>query len=345
MNYILAGLGGDLKCADSMRIESGVEIHRFEKELIHTGKFEKDADGVSFEVTEETLEHFCKTFEEMQTNGIGIPLPKTHKISDNPDDSYGWLKSMRHENGKLIGEVDIIGEEGVEAAKKSQVSIYVPRTWKDGAGHTYARPILHVALTTRPVIPGMEEFKPLAASMLALTEENNAMDWKEIAEALGIEVPTGDDAKDLILSAVKDQGKTVVDLTAQLKAEKDTSAALKLSHESIKDVDPVLVDLSRDNRKTKINSLVEASKITPACAKAMEAHFIGEDNTALKLSLQRGGNDFDFIVGMLAENDPVKLGEKTPGQTLSLADQLKDQDDADPLGDDAEERADAAGKG
>ena len=45
---------------------------RFKKDLIRVGRFVKKAEGITFEVTQENLEHWVETFNEMKKNGVRV---------------------------------------------------------------------------------------------------------------------------------------------------------------------------------------------------------------------------------------------------------------------------------
>lgn len=192
--------------------------------------------------------------------------------------------------------------------------------------------------------------------------------WKKIAKALGLstEEMTDDNAVDQIIAAIKDMKKAHKDELKEAKKAKKASledegvkelvdAEVEKQAKEIKaalvkgekkDADPMLVKLTGDNRKMKLDQLVAACLLTPDIRKKIDEKY-GE-NEAIAASLKDGddGSDFDFLVGILAENDPVTLTEKSGAQIIKAA--LKDpnrgpgtKDEDNPLLKDATRRAEA----
>jgi len=318
----------------------GVQHQRFRKDLIKVGSFVKASDGMSFAVNSDSLHHWAQTFSQMKANGIRVPVPHTHTKnpeSISPEDNRGWLEDVFVDGDTLVGVIDLVGEDGIALAGRSDVSIYVPPVLIDGHGNTYKRPITHVALCTDPVIPGLGEFKAIAASL----KENKKMDWTKIAKALGIEeAPAEDKAEEVILSHVTKLGE---DHGKQVKELQDKVAVLEAQLKEkggIKEVDPVLLSMAAENRTLKLNTLVEAGNITPAVRDKLQDYLIGADSKALHLALSRGDNSFDKLVEILRENKAVDLQPVSGPQTLSL--NHPGAPAVSPLVADAERRAAAA---
>jgi len=145
----------------SLRMEGGQPVRRFTKELIRCGQFVKQADGLQFEVTPDLLTHWAKTAAAYLSAGNKIPVPATH--TDNPEANRGWVVDVFAEGRSLFGTIDLVGE-GIKLAGTCDVSIYSPPELVDGAGNRYVRPIVHVALCTDPVIPGLKGFVPIETS-------------------------------------------------------------------------------------------------------------------------------------------------------------------------------------
>ncbi len=305
------------------KIKDGVKTFLFKKELIKIGTFYKDGD-VIFEITEETLDHWVDTFDLMVENGIRIPIPKNHW---DMDDNNGFVQELFKEDDALCGILEMFGDDIEKLVKTNDVSIFSPPEWVDGEGNLYIRPILHVALTPCPLIPGLKGFEALAASLLSRQEKQ--MDWSKIKEILGIDEEMSDEtAEALVLSAVKGiQGK-VAELEGKGKVAKTEVATLQASLETIKashegkEPDSFIVQLAADSHQTKIGALVSAGILTPDVSKNLVEAFHGKENKALALSLSHGTVDiFDRVLAALKENTPVKLEEHTKKQTtMELSD-------------------------
>jgi len=240
--------------------------------------------------------------------------------------------------------VDLIGE-GIKLAGTSDVSIYAPPEFKDSAGHAWKRPIMHVALCTDPAIPGLEGFIPLPASkgntpvrVPVLKLETTTMPLDPNAPAGAPPAPSN-----ALKDAFKQQVHAVIDddtldipgkikkikaiLQAQEKAlgliegappEPAPGSAVPVA--ATLQPTPMELRLSRKSRRQDFDALVAAGKLTPAARDKLAAIYLPSDDKALSLSLSQAGCDqFDAMIAALAENDPVKLGEKTGPQLLSLS--------------------------
>lgn len=329
--YIVVILYPDTKVAFSATSSivdvDGVPRRKFRKDLIRVGTYVKDAADLEFQVTRDTLDHWVARFVEMKENGVRVPIPNTHKSAGDADQNRGYVDDIFIDGDTLVMACEMIGEDGIEAAAKSDVSIYSPEEIVDGKGIRYERPIEHVALCTDPVVPGLGEFIPLAASLRVKEQE---MDLEKIKKALGIkEDLTVDNVEELILS--KHDA-----MVGELKKLSDEFTAFKASAtKEITKPDEALVSLSADNRRMKLEGLVEAAKITPAVRDKLVKIFV--DTEPLTLALSNGtAKQFDSIFEALKDNDPVKLKEQT-GRQVELSSGMEPK--ANPLMVDAERRA------
>ena len=137
-------------------------MRRFVKELIRCGHYVKESDDIRFDVTPQTIRHWVTTCSAYLSAGNKIPVPATH--TDDPEANRGWVVDVFAEGESLYGVVDLVGEEGIKLAGTCDTSIYSPAEYVDGKGNRYVRPIVHVALCTDPVIPGLGGFVPIQAS-------------------------------------------------------------------------------------------------------------------------------------------------------------------------------------
>lgn len=291
-------------------VVSGVPTQRFRKEIIKTGRFVKDADGVEFLVSRDMLSHWVTQFIKMKEAGVKVPIPNKHVNEGDADQNRGYVHDMFVDGDSLIMVCDMIGEDAIQAAARSDVSIKSPLKFVDGSGNEYERPIVHVALCTDPVVPGLSEFVPIAAS-----RRSQKMDFNKIAKVLGIEEKmTSNNAEELILSVFEDVGGRVIDLEASLKdlADKQEKEDDEKDDKEKVKPNPMIVKTLAENRTLKLSQLVETGKITPAARKRLAAQFIGKEDSAITLALSRDGNDgFDEVIAALKENASIKTGERT----------------------------------
>jgi hypothetical protein len=109
-------------------------------------------------------------------------------------------------------------------------------------------------------------------------------------------------------------------------------------------LDPDVADQLAEGVEAKLDSLVSAGNITPVVSKNLRILLAGEgdDRPAMFLSKTATGGDESLaktLLGILSDNDPVILGEKS-GSQLQFALDLRNGDS--PLVRDAEARAEAA---
>jgi hypothetical protein len=308
----------------AVRIEDGVPVKRYRKELITTGKYIKAADGIEFEVTDDTLNHWVLAFAQWTASGNKVPVPLTHDNADNPENNRGWVVDEFREGDSLIGLIDLIGEDADKLAASSDVSIYTPKKYTDGRGNVYTWPITHVALCTNPLIPGLKGFEAIAASLAQpIKQETKIMDHKVLADLLGLTDITPENAEEKIKAAIADLKKKAEGAAMQSaedeekKKKEEEVAAAALAASAKKTADPVMVKLVTENRAMKLNALVAASKITPAVKDKLAKQFLDKDT--LGLSLSSGTEDgFDAMITALSENNPVELAEQSGAQVIAL---------------------------
>jgi len=294
----------DWKLAETVKTENEkVPIHRYHKTLIKTGKYIKDSDGLDFEVTEDLLKHWANTVQDMNDNGVKIPVPLGH--TDNPEKNKGFLTKAFEKDGSLISVIDLIGDDAEELSKTQDVSIFVPPKFVDGKGNTYARPIRHVALTPFPVIPGLGEFEAVAAS-LSSKENKMAFDFSKIKSILGIEGDVSEtNAEGLIMGAIK----KLKDRIPKTLSFNETTLAV-----------------ATENRELKLSQLVSAAKITPAVSEELKKAFVNKEAIVLSLSSE-ADDPFSSMIKALEKNEKViSTGENTGAQNLELGDRRKENE-------------------
>lgn len=287
----------------------------FEKELIYQGTF-KQPDGLQFSVDNQAFQHWHNTFLAMSAEEIEVPVAIGH--SENPEHRRGTLKALRlAKNSRgldaVFGKMTFRDAEAAKLALCSDVSIYAPKEFKSGKGTQYYWPLRHIAITDYPVIPGLEKFKAIAAS-LVLSNEVPKMN-AAIIKKLGV-----------------DEKLTGADLDAALEKAIDALIAAAKKPEPKPEEKPAavaasLIKLVGDSRATQIDSLVndpDGARITPAVAAELKKQFCNPATVAIVAS-HTGDAEPDGFAATLAAlklNTPVlKLGEKSgpQGDTLDPA--------------------------
>lgn len=335
---------------------TGIPMQRFQKEIMAVGEYVKGDMQIS--ITPDTLANWVQQFNAMRANGVRVSIPTQHHTDGNPDQNNGWVDDLFIEGDRLIMACTLIGADAIKAAARSDVSIYSPPQFVDGKGNKYAQPIVHVAMVTDPVVPGLGAFVPISFSQQGAP----AMDLtflQTIATALGVAEPvTAENYQALITNAVNalvakvrgvpspaapppappsDPGGPVPagpPAGGGMSTPTPGATVKKVTTEyaaSMQPHNPQLVKLLADNRRLKIEQLVRDGKISPAVRDKMIARFIGDKNAAVELALSRSddGSDFDAMIEAFTINQPLRRGEQTGGQIAMsnpIAAEGKDQD-------------------
>lgn len=331
----------------------------FWKEVIYANEegesFQKGRHQ-KFSVDTQLLDHWVSTFNLMLELEIEVPVPEEHTSA--PSMKKGVVLALQRrkdskEREGLFAKIEFIDDEAAKLARTAKVSVFVPPEFTDEHGHTFSRPIRHVALTDYPVLNGLDGF--LAASHQEEGEEE--MPLRKLAVRLGMTLADDDDDEKVADDIVKKFGsmekklsdgegaeKTRIALEEEEKKKKALEAANDDDDDDEKKKKPEEVAASMvlmlgENRANKIDKLITDGKITPAVAKDLKSSYA--DDGALRLSLCDIDDGFNKVMSALDKNDPVKLAEQTGPQTnrgvLELADGEKN-----PLLKDAEQRATAA---
>lgn len=303
----------------------GVPHQRFRKSVMKLGKFVKDSEGLEFEVTSDTLANWALQFQRMKSHGVKVPIPNMHAGDGDADKNRGYVDNLFVDGDELVMLCEMIGEDAIVAAARSDVSIKSPSHFIDGDGREYVRPIVHVALCTDPVIPGLGDFVPIAASQKKAAEKDCEMTWTEVQKALGVkETVTDENASELICSRLTELNKQVSNLEASLgldtKKSKEEPKGVEKEEDTNKDKlpsDPLTVGFVCENRGLKLQRLVDAGKMIPAQLKALAQY---TDPELVTLELQSGGqiDEFNKLVEVMEMTKPVVLGERTGPQLLEL---------------------------
>lgn len=345
--YLLALTSTPALAINPQADSQGIPSRRFRKELIRTGQFCKQSEGVEFQVNQQTLEHWAATFSQMQSHGVKVPVPSGHDKAGDPDANNGWVHEMFVEGDRLVGILELIGDEALKLAGTSDVSIFTKPEYADSLDNEYKWPILHVALCTDPVIPGLGDFVPIAASkgqtpakvpVLRLQEMQTMPDFDPnavpdagagdpIKEAFKTKImeAVDDDSLDMkaTLARIKEilqaQEKAMGLLSDKPKPTESTELGVVAASQTGKP-DPMVLKLAAENYGMKLSALVEAGKITSKVRDQLAEKLLGPENKALALSLSKGSTShIDDTLEAFATNDPVVLKEHTGGQLLALS--------------------------
>jgi hypothetical protein len=299
---------------------------RFEKEHIYEGTFEKN--GVKFEVNQEALSHLAVETNRYIGDGnkCNLPVRHTEDVEANRGEHERWF--VKRDSRGRVGLFSILkfrDSDTAKIAKTAQTSIYCPPDHEVN-GKKYIRPILHTALTDYPVVPGLDGFTPIAASLVHTIPDRKGdteMPWKELAAALSLELSADAKTDEQIQKEVTLQFSNLKKSADEKKATDDRFSSVTLEFESYKKLNPPKTDpvrvskaqigMLKENRELKLSALVKEGKILPIVKTQLESVFCTDAVLTLCLSQDHEDN-FNKIVEALKENDPIKLTEMTGAQ-------------------------------
>ncbi len=300
----------------------------YDKQFAYVGQFYKAKDDLEFEITEEAIDHWVAVQASLLDEGIEVPMPLEHINKDNPEKKRATaLSYTKRTDSKgrvgLFGKVEFKNQDAVKNLSDSQISIYVERETITPVKRTHHHmPITHVAFTNYPVLPGMDKFTEIAASLNATpvftkgffkNEDVDMVDTislSSLAESLGVEVKEKDDksvvkgitdafsaskhvAEDLT-ERVKDLTGKVESLTKQIPKKKDAPV-----------ISASLLSMGIENRQHKIDDLLREGFVTSVQAKRASEKYCSKPCISLSLSSESTTDDFEWWV----ENERLGLSE------------------------------------
>jgi hypothetical protein len=274
----------------------------WEKELIYIGEFVKG--DVKFNVTEKLIDHWVKEFSAMSQHGFKVKLPVEHTF--DPEQNRGHIVSLSKKldsKGRiaLFGAIEFLDAEAAKLAHSTDVSIYSPPTYTMGNGYTANRPITHVALTDYPVVPGLDPFETLAASL----KEVMKMSMKDLADKLGLTVP----------AEVTDEAAIAELIMAEMQKLKDAVAAAsggasQGDQQKTSALEASMTSMMKELRASKIDGLVSACKLTPAEAASWKKTYVQAETISLS-----NVDGFDAAFSLAQQRQAFTApGEKTSPQ-------------------------------
>jgi hypothetical protein len=236
-----------------------------------------------------------------------------------------------------MGELELVGDDAIALAGRTEVSIGIMPNFCDDQKNEYGEVIDHVAICVNPVVSRQNEWRLLLSNggqederiyltMSATNKEPDmAVDSTKVHTFLTslCGKPSTDDnyeglMKDHLIqhaAHMKDKADTAKEGAAMLT--RATAAEAKLAE--LEKFKPIT--LSREARDEtvgllgeRVDLLVEKAKVTPACAAKLKATLAKAD----PILLTKGETEPSVarqIIDILSENDPVKLGEQSKSQT------------------------------
>jgi len=284
-----------------------------EKELLPVGEicpWVENDKPVTVEVKEPFLDRMVSQFKQFQKTKIRVPFFKTHV--EDPDNDRGTVLDLQKKPNKdgvmsTFIKVKFHDEDAKKKCTRVDVSAMCPKSFVDGKGKTYSYPLRHVAATSVPVVPGLEDWKgPVVLSYdtqsgLKLADEPAPKSKGKgggSMDALGISAPEG--------SSEPEQLRLILQEVQNL--EEVEEPALNLSFPA------AMVRQFKLSRETVIDSLVKERVLTPALGDEWKKTYCSDDAITGDLSLSSednasGETEFDRMVAQarkIAEARPIQ---------------------------------------
>lgn len=267
--------------------ELGQPVLRVRKDLLAVGTYRPPDRAWTLAVDRDRLQKLARRFGEMKAGGVRVPVISVDARGNHnwkPENARGYLVELEAQEDRLIGTLELIGDEAVRLPGRSEVSVGIHPDFRDGLGREFGEVIDHVAICLNPVVPDQRSWR-IAASRTGepASRDDLALNAGPADEPERRELPVPGPEPVRTLS-------------------RETRGAL---------VEALEVRLAR---------LVESGRITPAVRRRLREAMTLDD----ALLLSRGGGSglsatqAGMILDALAENRPVPLGEATRGQAVAL---------------------------
>lgn len=356
--WISRCIGDAIAASGPSKNAAGQPVQTFRKELIRKGQWQHPATGQKFTIDDRWLDNAAAQFGKMKASGAKVPVPSGHSFS--ADDSRGWVSDIFRQGDSLYGMMEMVGDDGIAAAGRNDVSIYAEPEYKDAHGTVYPWAIQHVALTPVPVIPGMSGFVALSRDgiksevpIFELSTETTQMNpnLTKLVAGLGLTLAAdiSEDAAWVAVLAATEKNKTdaaTIKASADAEKKRADEATLALSNTKPPAYDAPTLAMFRENRELKLANVYKAGKITKDFHDTLASVFIGgAGSLALSATLDTANDQrFRQILDGLDKMTPIREldAHQTAAQGFALAnDRAKPPSDApDP---DMKERLARAG--
>lgn len=379
-----AVLAADALSAPFQPVEGDSTLYR--KELIYPGRFiKRNADGkVEFElfVDDLAMSHWVDQFRKMKAAGVEVPVAVEH--TKDPERRRGTVEDLKVEPNPERGVNSLFmysrfrDPEAAKMAATSGVSLYSEPSFVDGKDNKYTYPITHVALTDYPLIPGLQGWQAIAASLVpadqSSPQEPAMTPMQMLADEMGVTYPEGagddvikqaivqawnaEEAAETVSEEITDEGMGEEMLVDEPLVEGGMMGGDggmmgdggTPPDDQLRKPDAVPASLAASfassvkavvaARNTQLDAMVAMRKITPARKKELAAKFATPQRVTFALSHGDIGDGFDDLILSLSHGpDVIPGGEKTPFQLQQDANGGTSAVEAD-----AQRRAEAARK-
>lgn len=341
----------------ALAVPVGVDRARFRKDILRVGTFTHPTAGWTLEVTPERLDRLVENFRRTREMGIKVPVTADHKPSVLT--ALGELVEVEREGDRLFGVHELVGEDALKAAQNPavEVSVEIDPSLKSTEGTVIGEALVASSMVLHPVMEGQGRWERIAASRHANgaesgqgklpvlrmpadkghTPAHGVRKMSTLIEQLNAKhgFSLSADADDAaVLAAI--EGK-LGETTAKLETATQSLSRVKAENDELKakgiapKVDPELLDDRRSFIGEKLDGLVKAGKLLPTLKDKLHLALAGAADApnAYTLSRQLSKTDKSVavtVLDILEQNDPIKLGEQTRAQTVTMGRAIPDGD-------------------
>lgn len=309
-----------------------VEGLLYEKELLPVGPVTKWVNGdrqvTDVDVKLSFLERIVEQFSLFKAVGVRVPLFKTHV--EDPDNDRGtvedvFIKPNASGTPSLFSTIRFSSEDAARLGKAVDVSVMCPPKFVDGKGNSYDYPLRHVALTSIPVVPGLEPFRPIVLSFdtdsglleLAAEVEEEVVEEEDAPETMA-------DADALIFIAdllevdLADGNEAIVNAVRVLKGGETPPEDAEAEEEVLEASVPLskrAITQLHAGRKAQLDALVLSHTLSPALAAKYLERYGSDEVLALDFGADNSAPTmFDTVLELaqeIAQDRPITKGNRT----------------------------------
>jgi len=308
----------------------------FEKHILNKGPLIHPKTGARIDIDDAFVSALERNFASGVCDIVQVPLANDqNEHVESPGANLGEVVGIQHRGGKVYALIDARQDADRFGKTYLGASAFLSTNYTDTAtGQKVGPALLHVAVTNRPYVTGLDDYKEvLAASddsagevvVLTAAEEPVPLTREELLAALksehGIDVaelqlaaarPGPDPAalSTAVVEALRSSG--VVQLAApdeQVSQDDVVAAVLELARSNTAR-DATIADLRRREAEHEVDGYIQAGRVLP---KQRDAY------VTLALS------DRDMLTALLPEEPVVKLNNQE-GLSGPDGDQRQEQD-------------------
>lgn len=291
--------------ADFVELGATRKGRLFKKHILNKGTLYHPKTGEAINVDDTFVNTLKSNFENGVCDIVQVPLANDkNEHSEAPDRNIGRVVGIEADGDKVYAMIDArkhaddLGETLLGASAMMSLD-YTDTKTLERKGPT----LLHVAVTNRPYVTGLEEYEEVVAASAeyssdtvvltpaapAVAKEAKDMNKTELLAALkalkgddaitaedlkglGIELPKGEAAPDATLTALTQTlaNTGLVQLSAgdQITGADVVNAVAQLAQNNLQ-LSNTVGELTKDKARTYVHSLVEDARILPAQEEAM----------------------------------------------------------------------------